>query len=418
LNLIQKEKSPQPLLRNVVAAAGMFNRQGDSIHQANFESRRMLDDVTGPLFLLALFYGLIRFRERAYGLAVAGFAVFCLPAVLSVNGDHAGRMLGATPFIAYLVGLLLMDTWDWWAASEGKNRTLKRIGAAGVGLLLAAAALENFQTYFFRQVLDPICLGDFSWAETRVGRLASRTAGGREVFLLSRFYGNPTVDCLAYPVHASFHLLDMARLPRRGEFAPDKGFVFFLDELKMGDVEYLQAAYPGGQTFSFENPTGQTTVYAYQVDPASLQKLRPGTPRVDRGLKGVYSRADKPNDPPFLSRLDPVINFTFRDLPSTSAPLRIHWTGRLRVPREGLYEFLVVTLDPDQARLSLDRKVVADWELHPTVRQQLGAGNHLFELEFQKGDGIVAAVNLLWKKPGDSQFQFIPNDAWGPIKSR
>jgi hypothetical protein len=327
-------------------------------------------------------------------------------------------MLGATPFIAYLVGLLLMDSWDLWAALAGKSRIIKRVGVAGLGFLLAAAALENFHTYFFRQALDPFCLGDFSWAETRVGRLASQTAEGREVFLLSRFYRNPTVDYLAYPVHGTFHLLDMAHLPRRGDFAPDKGFVFFLDELKMGDLEFLLKAYPGGQSYSFENPTGRTTVYTYQVDPASLQKLRPGTPRVDRGLEGVYSRADKPNESPFLRRLDPVVNFTFRDLPSTSAPLRIHWTGRLRIPREGLYEFLVMTLDPDQARLSMDRKVVADWQPHPTIRRQLGAGNHLFELEFQKGDGIVAAVNLLWKKPGESKFEFIPNNAWGPIKSR
>ena len=70
-----------PLWRNVKDAALMFNRRGDINSQSNFESHRMLDDVTGVFFILGVGLAFRRFKERTYFYALAGLSVMSLPSL-------------------------------------------------------------------------------------------------------------------------------------------------------------------------------------------------------------------------------------------------------------------------------------------------------------------------------------------------
>ncbi|HEY5038398.1 MAG TPA: glycosyltransferase family 39 protein, partial [bacterium] len=163
LTTIQRGNSLRPVFRNIVDWAEFFNRRYDTNGQSNYQGRRMLDDLTGTLFLLALAYGVSRIRERPAFYALGGIGVMSLPALLSENGGHAGRMLGVAPFVAYLCALLIMEfknRLDWISKSF---RWRGWFFPGTLFYLLGLVALINFRNYFKEQVLEPVYLNDFSW---------------------------------------------------------------------------------------------------------------------------------------------------------------------------------------------------------------------------------------------------------------
>jgi hypothetical protein len=116
-----------------------------------------------------------------------------------------------------------------------------------------------------------------------------------------------------------------------------------------------------------------------------------------------------------LERWEPVLNYTFRDLPLIDTPGSARWSGELIAPKTGVYEFLIVTFENAKAGLSLDGSPVTDLAAHPAGRAKLKAGNHKIFLDYQMPAAQVAAVNLLWKKPGAEKFEFVPNENFGKI---
>ncbi len=413
LTEIRDQQSLAPVGRNLRDAAFMFNRQGDVNHQANYASRRMLDDVTGVFFLLGFFHALARARERKYFYALAGLCAMSLPSLLSINGGHAGRMLGTTPFTALLCGLLWADGGrQVGAVFQGRRGLCWAAGVLGA-FLLGLCAFLNFHAYFVEQASDPYCRNDFSWPETAAGRLVASGNDKTEFFLTSSLYGHPTVKFLTYPRWGHMHALDLSKPPKPTDFPPGTSICFMEDEFKMGALAYLAQAYPGGKTDAFVNPLGETVLYGVLIPAGALGALPSGAPRVQRGLKGEYRLSGNTGEKPFLERWDPVINFTFRDLPMASHPLDIHWTGRLRAPEPGVYEFQVVTLGTDKAQLTLDGRDSTGFAPSPTARIVLKAGWHQLGLRFQKGLLPIATVDLLWKRPDEAKLEFIPNAAFG-----
>ncbi|HXX95228.1 MAG TPA: DUF6797 domain-containing protein [Planctomycetota bacterium] len=78
------------------------------------------------------------------------------------------------------------------------------------------------------------------------------------------------------------------------------------------------------------------------------------------------------------------------------------WTGILRCPKEGLYNFY---LESDAgSRLYIDRELVVDNSAGRAMEQKpdrvvLPAGDHAIRFEFFRGEG-PAGVNLQWRMPG------------------
>jgi hypothetical protein len=233
-----------------VDTALVFNRWGNSNAQSNFLGHRMLDDVTGILFVLGFFHGIFRIREKKFFYAISGICVMSLPSILSINGGHGGRMLGVTPFAAYLCSLFINEwcaRWDFFF----QNKKGLKIFSRGLGLgLLGAVVFLNFYAYFFQQTANPDYMNDFSWPETKVGQAVAGADDKTEFFLASRFYGHPTVEYLGYSRRNRTHPLNLNDPPRVGDYPKGESFCFFLDELKMGALDFLNHLYPGGKTGS------------------------------------------------------------------------------------------------------------------------------------------------------------------------
>jgi len=410
---IHEQGGLRPIFQNIGEAAGMFNRRGDDNSQSNFDARRMLDDGTGVLFLLGFFHALRRLRERPYFLAVTGLLVFSLPAILSINGAHAGRMLGTTPFVAWLGALFLRDL---IAALAGKAR---KVAFLFGGLLALGIVLQNHAQYFHGQAKDPDYRSDFSWPESQVGRTVAAAGEGTEIFLPSRFLGHPSVRYLSLSREAAPHPLDLSRPPQPGNYQEGRSFLFLLDERKAGVMECLKVLYPGGEVRVYQAPNGSTPLYAYQVGPEALARLGEGRPKVARGLKGTYRFTGEEGKNVLLERWDPVINFTFRDLPGMPRPMEVRWKGKFLAERPGRYSLLLLTYEDErlnQAKVLVKGKGETPWMACPRLEVDLPAGWQDLVLEYSRPEAPLATVNLLWKGPGMGSYDFIPNSALGPVE--
>ena len=192
--------------------------------------------------------------------------------------------------------------------------------------------------------------------------------------------------------------------------------MFWEENYNQGALGFLAQCYPEGRAAAFQDPLGQSSLYSFRVSAEVLGTLKPGFPRLQRGLYGTYGVTGE--DRPFLKRWDPLVNFTFRDLPNSSAPLKIHWAGRFQAPQTGDYSFQVVTWEGQQARILVDGAGNPAFNFSPAFPVTLKAGWHRLDLDFQKGDYPIAAVNLLWKRPGQDRYEFMPNDVFGPIGNK
>ncbi|HET9869269.1 MAG TPA: glycosyltransferase family 39 protein, partial [bacterium] len=122
-----------PFFNVLDKSALMFNRQGDPNPRHNLQDHRMLDDVSGVLLILGLFYSLVRIRRPGYFYAVVGFFVMSVPGVFSIDPAHANRLLGMTPFIAFLIAAPLSALWGQaqaWAGKAGERAFLVLLALA------------------------------------------------------------------------------------------------------------------------------------------------------------------------------------------------------------------------------------------------------------------------------------------------
>ncbi|HET9869069.1 MAG TPA: hypothetical protein VFR02_01045, partial [bacterium] len=322
-----------------------------------------------------------------------------------VDAGHAGRSLGATPFVALTAGLLLEALWR-----RAKGKLSLVFGAA----LLAFIGWQNWHDYFKVQTRDPACRNDCSWAESRVGELVARDGGATEFFLTSRFEGHPTVLYLAGGKASQCQPLDPSALPAPQDRRPGGAFCFLLGGDAGGMLEYLKACYPGGEVGSRENPLGETALIGYRVGPQALAKLGKARPGSGRGLLGSYAHLDASGEKPFLMRLDPVLNFGFRDLPGTGSALFIHWRGTFHAARAGDYEWVAVTAGYGRARLQVDGKSV-DFTEDPRLSVELAPGPHRLDLWYRQPATPLSELHLLWRPPETGGLVFVPNGVWEKV---
>ena len=166
------------------------------------------------------------------------------------------------------------------------------------------------------------------------------------------------------------------------------------------------------------------------------------TPDAERGLQGHYATIDaNGNGKRVLSRIDPEVKFDF-GLSSPKpdeidpADFAISWTGSIRPPATGEYEFIVRS--PNSFRLMVnDRKtaLIDAWvksgqeSEHRRTIGLLAGRRYRLELYFTKsGQGVKkpeqlrakiepAAISLSWKPPGRSE-EIIPRQSLSPHEVR
>jgi hypothetical protein len=387
-----------------------FNRTGDSWYIHNIPYHRLLDDGTGVLFLLGLGLALLRFRERWSFYALAGFAVMCLPALLSTSPTHASRLFGTIPFIALMgaEAFILLFRLPW----GGFHRPLAWGWRAALWIFLGFCAFQNFWAYFGVQARNNDCWrAEDGAAVCWVGNSIRQFGEGLSYLICPRFYGNYTLDFLTFdnkdkqPMRLP-QSLDLAALPK------DKGVCLALGEGQSGILKLFQTLYPGGDTRIFRDLNGSPIAYLYLLTPQQVAQ-GPG-PRLlppGQGLRGEFQDLTKTGAVETLTEIDPVLNFTFRlDFPLAQVQsLRAQWKGRLAAPRAGTYDFVILT--SDKGTLDLDGKRRISEGQVESGSLFLGKGLHPIQAGFQKTGGTDAAFTLLWKKPGDEKFEVIPENA-------
>ncbi len=199
-------------------------------------------------------------------------------------------------------------------------------------------------------------------------------------------------------------------------------------DLPAGDhalmVEFFQGGSVGGCRMSWESDT-----IPKQIIPATALWHQPiiappppepgagliadffdmGVPLWDVGDFQVYQK-------PTVSRMDPIIsysseeNFALKDL---HAHFYARWTGKVNIPKSGLYTFTLSS--DDGSYLSIDRKIVIDHNgrhkmVEKTGKVELSAGPHDIKVDYYQNEGFAGCV-LLWEGPGIEK-QIIPSTAF------
>ncbi len=398
---ILEEKSLKPLWDVWTGTAQMFNRQGDGNPRHNIPGHRMLDDITGVLFILGL--GLLWRRRKEPGAfyPLIGFSSMLLTGLLSSDPAHANRLVSLTPFVALFAGTAL--EWAWTSSQAAFKSPFARRSLPF--LILAFILAQNAFTYFGLQASDPQCQNAFGPEQNEIGREIETSfqynPGHYRYFITPFYFKNHTVTFLSEPARRDvleFNLDEWVQ----GKVLADKPAVLFLERLKSGVIGFLKTRFPGLEATI--DSTDSDEIVTLSLDPRQLRTLEPW----DRGLKGVYIQSADWNSPPVKVKIDPVLNFISKfDFPFVQPPpFCIRWTGAILAPQSGKYIFQVLTTD--QAQLWLDGKPVAFHKPFP-----LRAGTHSLRLDFEKDQGDVMVLHLVWRKPGEPKWEVIPATAFG-----
>lgn len=398
--------SLKPLWDVVNGTVLMFNRAGDSNPRHNLPDHRMLDDVTGVLFLIGLALAW-RWRKSPEGFyPLAGFFILSLTGLLSTDIAPSNRLVCLTPFVAYFAALggMVLGT-------RCLESLKKKSGLAWVGLvtLLTALTAQNAYTYFVAQAENEQCQQAFGPEQTHIGRsieiLQNQFPGKYRFFISPLYFHNHTVDFLAYPAREEVKEFN-SREWTKGEMPKEKISILFLESKKSGELDLLKEMFPRMSLVPFMDQKKQAFLFCGFFTPQLLEEAKPW----NRGLKGVYVNSSDKNAKPIAVQWDPVLNFTGkRDFPFTTAPpFRIHWTSKLEIATAGNYEFQFLTTD--RGKIWLDGRPV-------TLEKPLALikGPRALRVDYEKDGGDSMAFSLIWKKPGQEKWEVVPATAFGKI---
>ncbi len=275
---IKGQKSMKPVWHMLKKTTFMFNREGDDNERHNLANHRMLDDVSGSLFVLGLFYALLRANRRKYFYALAGVAVMSLPCLLSVVPAHANRMLGITVFVAFLIATPLAAVWGRIRAKWGSFGEVAFVLFIALGLLWPMA-MQNFQVYFVKQTSinsywETSFWGGYSIDASQVGAAVAREADAYDFVMFTRLATHPTVNFLGYKYRDHIRTMKPPEGLTPGATASGRGLCFALLGEHEGYLRTLKALYPEGKTQDFKDLNGRTYLYLFRVPAEAVEKAK------------------------------------------------------------------------------------------------------------------------------------------------
>jgi Dolichyl-phosphate-mannose-protein mannosyltransferase/PA14 domain len=264
---LKAQHSLRPFFNVLDKTALMFNRQGDPNPRHNLQDYRMLDDVSGALLILGLVYALARVRRREYFYAVVGFFIMSIPCIFSIDAAHANRMLGMTPFIAFLIAAPLSALWGQAQAWAGKMGERVFLGFLGLALVFMTA--ENFNVYFNLQATNYSSWSEYSITESSLGKAIGEKGPGYASFISPRYYNHYSVDFYAYKCLSELKPFKLPDSLVPLSVPGDHGLFYGFDSGRAGIIEALQTLYPQGKITAQPDPTGHPFLYFFEV-PASV----------------------------------------------------------------------------------------------------------------------------------------------------
>lgn len=165
-------------LLNVGRVSGGLFWRGETHLRHNLPGRPYLDPVQASLFGAGLAWlTRRRFNPRAMFLGL-WLAVMLLPSILSGDAPHFGRLAGAAPVIAILIGLGAARVLAYAA-----GRLAPALAEALALLLLLSSAALTARDYFGRYAQEPNLARDFYLADWRLGQYAAAQPPGDFLYL-------------------------------------------------------------------------------------------------------------------------------------------------------------------------------------------------------------------------------------------
>ncbi len=309
-------------LQVVGRTAIMFNRLGDPNARHNLQDYRMLDDISGALFVLGIAYSIFRVFRRKYFYVVVGFLVMSLPCVLSIDAAHANRLFALTPFIAFFVAAPISAFWGRIKSFGGeKNEWMFLVFLAPFLWLMAA---QNFDVYFNKQAKSFGGWHEYAPQQTMVGRIIQKNGDAYNYYVSPDYYNYYTIDFLGYFYQKQTFPLLMPNSLISHSADTSRGLYFAMEEGKTGFIPMLQYFYPGGHDEYMVDPAGNTVEYFYKVPAEEVAKVRGLTAHFDREVGG---------------KTDQQIAQFPSGLPA--GPYHVTLTGHLYVDVPGNYQWVI-----------------------------------------------------------------------------
>ena len=411
---IVEQKSLKPLWDVWSGNALMFNRTGDEIARHNIPGRRMLDDITGVLFVLGLGLAFRRRKHRDAFYFLTGFFVLELAGFLSNDPNNSNRLVVLTSFVAYFAGSVLEFIWSYL---EQVFPSRKIIIAVIVGLVLAVMTFQNVYTYFVEQAKNEECHLSLGLEQMTIGQsigdLQTKFPGQFHYFITPFYINNHVVHFLGYFGMEDSIQLDLTAIARE-DFPKDKDAIFFLEQNKKAAFEFLKTLLPEGHEILLKNNGGNVLLYRYDVSASALGHFH----KWGRGLTGAYWNSLGEEGNPVLIRMDPVLNFTSKqDFPFQNyPPFFIRWKGQLIAETKGSYRIRLLTTD--KATIWVDGREVFNSQKLGEETVLLRKGYHSIRIEYQKTEGDSMSAHLIWMKPHETQWEPVPPTAFGKISNK
>ena len=317
---IKAEHSLRPFFDVLSRTAIMFNRQGDPNPRHNLQDYRMLDDVSGALMILGLFYAAHRVCRRKYFYALAGFFVMSLPCILSIDAAHANRLFAMTPFIAFLIAAPLAGIWGRLRAFGGGRG--ERIFLWACAPFLLFMTWQNFDVYFHKQAKNAACFNEYSIAETSAGRMIRDHGGNYDYFITPRYFNFFTIEFLGYNWYDQVKSMLFPDCLISHGSETSHGLYYAIEQNRTGVLDMFKTLYPEGKDQYLVDPSGNSVEYFFQAPPEAVAKVRGLTAHFDQAVENDWTKQ---------------IGAFPSGLPK--GPYHAVLTGNLYIPQTGDYRF-------------------------------------------------------------------------------
>jgi hypothetical protein len=412
-NEITQRRSLHPLWENFKSTSLMFNWRGDVASADNIPLHRMLDDVTGVLWVMGLVIAVLNPGKRFFFYCLSRLAVMSLPCLLSIEPAQANRMLGVTPFVASFAAIAL----EWLLEKTRRVFGPEAFKPVMILMLMAMsyATFENSRLYFGVYAKEPGILQSFSVESSAAGKAVAHWGNGYRYIVSQHFLHDYSFRFLSFRERERMEPLiwpdSFQSLRQKAE-----GICFVLEKDQPGFLRLLKDIYPRGQETDLLDPYGGKFVYLYFLAPENLPQGRGLTPLLRRrGLKAEFFTSDREDGKPFLEKWDPFINYTNgNDFPVTSGSMSARWTGSLEAPRAGSYRIVAVT--DDLVSVVLDGTEVVSRGFNSSQGIRLSKGPHRLSVHYIRTHEWNARLDLMWIPPGATQAEIIPQEDFGEVR--
>ncbi len=259
------KSTAQILGEQVLRSAGAFHVYTDRTVWYGAD-RPLLGFLAGILALLGMAWAAAHWRERRYFLTLIWFwGVIFTGGVLTEGPPSSQRLVMAIPAVCLLVAVGLEASVSLARRLLGVRPVTEKLV---LGLLIAALAAGNIHYYFSTFIPSHRYGSANGQTATMIGHYLRDQAPGTQVYFLGApriYWGFGTMEFLAPQVEGHDIEQPLTGPPDLPDVGQGELFVFLPD--RAGELQWVQAAFPGGRVREFHDDQERLRFIAYEVSP-------------------------------------------------------------------------------------------------------------------------------------------------------